>query len=137
MKVQETLIEIPLSAPYMANQEQFQPTNTSFEKDGQYFRAIKQRYQNDTLQIVVVPDTDRKMLDNTVKKWISFLIDDETSHDQNGKVIIKLIAKDYIQPVKYELDFSQAHNYLDSLVFGFFQYTDPFFQLDSLPPHAG
>lgn len=65
------------------------------------------------------------------------MTDDETSQVQNGKIIIKLIAKDYIQPVKYELDFAQAHNHLDSLGFGFFQYTDPFFQLDSPPPQAG
>tara|TARA_R110002072_G_scaffold296074_1_gene467493 strand:- start:37375 stop:37959 length:585 start_codon:yes stop_codon:yes gene_type:complete len=133
----EMVLEIPLSAPYMANQEQFQSTNTSFEKDGQYFRAIRQRYQNDTLQIVVVPDTSREALDNTVKKWISFLTDDETSQDPSGKVTIRLIAKDYIQPLKYDVDFTESQNQPNSPEFLFFPYIDPFFQLDNPPPQAG
>ncbi|MEP0714302.1 hypothetical protein [Algoriphagus sp.] len=137
VKIQEILLEVPLSAPYMANQEEFHPTNASFEKDGQYFRAIKQRYQNDTLQIVVVPDTAREVLDNTVKRWISFLTDDENSQDQNGKLSIKLIAKDYIQPIKNNLAFTQVANGIDSPEFHFLIYTNPFFQLHTPPPRLG
>ena len=103
----EMVLEIPLSAPYMANQEQFQSTNTSFEKDGQYFRAIRQRYQ------------------------------DETSQDPSGKVTIRLIAKDYIQPLKYDVDFTESQNQPNSPEFLFFPYIDPFFQLDNPPPQAG
>lgn len=33
---EETLIEIPLSVPYMVNEEEFKPTNTSSEKDVQF-----------------------------------------------------------------------------------------------------
>ncbi|PZX52652.1 hypothetical protein [Algoriphagus chordae] len=137
VEVQEMLLEVPLSAPYMANQEDFHTTNTSFEKDGQYYRAIKQRYQNDTLQVIVVPDTARGLLDNTVKKWISFLTDDETSQDHNGKQTIKLIAKDYIQPIKNTLAFTQAANSNDSPDFQFLSYTNPFFQLHTPPPRLG
>ena len=86
-------MEIPLSAPYMANQEEFHATNTRFEKDGQYFRAIKQRYQNDTLQVIYVPDTSRKALDSTVQKWISSLVDDELPQDQGGKNFLSYLQK--------------------------------------------
>src|SRR5690606_6502367 len=82
----EMLIEIPLSMPYMANQEEFQATNTPYEKDGKYFRVIKQRYQNDTLQMVVLPDVERRVLDKTVKKWISFLTEDDIPQDQNTSI---------------------------------------------------
>jgi hypothetical protein len=135
--VEETLLEIPLSAPYMANQEEFKPTNTSFEKDGQFFRAIKQRYQNDTLQIIVVKDTARGVLDNTVKKWISFLSGDEIPQDQNGNLLIQLLAKDYLQPEKYGINFSHPTHHFVSPSFSFFNYTNPSFQLDSPPPEVG
>ncbi|REG88479.1 hypothetical protein [Algoriphagus antarcticus] len=131
---QETLIEIPLLAPYMANQELFQPTNTSFEKDGQFFRAIKQRYQNDTLQIIVVPDTARGVLDSTVKKWISFLTEDDIPLDQNGKTVIKLLVKDYLQPVPFFFEVF-ANTNLNSkieLVINF--YLDPVHGIESPPP---
>ena len=94
----EFLIEVPLSMPYMANQEDFQPTNTPFEKDGKYFRVIKQRYQNDTLQLIVLPDTERRVLDNTVKKWISVITEDELPQDQNISLTMNFFVIDYTQP---------------------------------------
>lgn len=103
LEVEEILFEIPLSVPYLANQEDFKPTNTSFEKDGKFFRAIKQRYQNDTLQIIVVPDVNRGVLEKTVKKWISYLTDEEIPQDQNTNFAIKFFAKDYIQPNLFSL----------------------------------
>lgn len=126
-------MEIPLSAPYMANQETFQATNTRFEKGGKYFRAIKQRYQNDTLQIIYVPDTVRKSLDSTVKKWISFLTDDELP-DQKGKPQLRMLVKDYIQTVHYE--FSGLKLQIGLISPGFIDpaYRNPIFQLKSPPP---
>ncbi|WP_425636387.1 hypothetical protein ACPUEN_13275 [Algoriphagus yeomjeoni] len=137
IEVEETLVEIPLSAPYLANQEEFHPTNTSFEKDGQFYRAIKQRYQNDTLQVVIVPDTARGVLDNTVKKWISFLTDDEIPQDQNGKTVTKLLVKDYLQPVNHLI---QNPFITPSVVFAgfiFYSHSNPFFQLITPPPRIG
>jgi hypothetical protein len=132
--LEERLLEIPLSAPYMINQDEFQPTNTRFEKDGKYFRAIKQRYQNDTLQLVYVADTAREVLDNTVKKWISSLTEDEIPQDQNGKSIAKTFIKDYIQPEVYSLEKPVALAIEDKIGFIFSTYMSPFFQLVSPPP---
>ncbi len=133
----ERLMEIPLSAPYMSNQDEFQPTNTKFEKDGKYFRAIKQRYQNDTLQVIYVPDTARKLLDNTVKRWISSLTDDDTPQDQSGKLSAKLFAKDYLQPECYTLTPPSRMGYENTIGFIFSTYMSPYFTLDSPPPQQG
>lgn len=128
-------MEIPLSAPYMSNQEDYQATNTRFEKDGKYFRAIKQRYQNDTLQVVYVPDTARKSLDSTFKKWISFLTDDELPLNENGKTHqLKIFIKDYMQTVHYEFSALESPLGLTSLGFIFSVYKNPFFQQNSPPP---
>ncbi|MBS4070925.1 hypothetical protein ACFPIK_06415 [Algoriphagus aquatilis] len=132
--LEERIMEIPLHAPYMANQEEFQSTNTRFEKDGKYFRAIKQRYQNDTLQVVYVPDTARKVLDNTVKKWISSLIEDELPQDQSGKNFLKLFAKDYLETSTFGLEVPSRLGYEIMIGFIFSPYMSPFFTLDSPPP---
>ncbi|MDF2158923.1 hypothetical protein [Algoriphagus sp. CAU 1675] len=133
--LEERIMDIPLSAPYMSNQENFQATNTRFEKDGKYFRAIKQRYQNDTLKIVYVPDTARKSLDSTVKKWISFLADDELPLNQNGKTHqLKVFIKDYIQTVHYEFSPLDSLSGFTALGFIFSAYKSPFFHLDTPPP---
>ena len=132
--LEERLMEIPLSAPYMANQEDFQPTNTRFEKDGKYFRAIKQRYQNDTLQVVYVPDTSRKALESTVKSWISSLTEDELPQDQNGQSQLKLFVKDYLEPDTFRLGHVSQHAIKDKIGFIFSPYMSPYFTLDSPPP---
>ena len=129
-------MEIPLSAPYMANQEDFQPTNTRFEKDGKYFRAIKQRYQNDTLQVVYVPDTARKALESTVKSWISSLTEDELPQDQNGKTQLKLFVKDYLEAEVFQTELVAWKSAEDKIGFIFSPYMSPYFTLDSPPPQV-
>lgn len=133
---QERLLEIPLNAPYMANQEEFQSINTKFEKDGKYFRAIKQRYQNDTLQVVYVPDTARKTLDSTVKKWITSLTDHELPQDQNGKNFLKLFAKDYLESTLTKLVKPDLQGFTLLIGFIFSPYMSPYFTLESPPPQV-
>nr|WP_287938797.1 hypothetical protein [Algoriphagus sp.] len=135
-QLEERVLEIPLNAPYMSNQEEFQATNTRFEKDGKYFRAIKQRYQNDTLQVVYVPDTARKVLDSTVKKWISSLVDDELPQDQNGKNLLKVFAKDYLETDLFGLEIPSREGYEIKIGFIFSPYMSPYFTLDSPPPQG-
>lgn len=132
--LEERLMEIPLAAPYMSNQEDFQATNTRFEKEGKYYRAIKQRYQNDTLQVVYVPDTSRRTLESSVKKWISSLVDDELPQDQNGKSFQKLFAKDYIESDLFDLGAPERNGYEVQIGFIFSTYMSPYFTLDSPPP---
>ena len=134
--LEERLMKIPLAAPYMSNQDEFQATNTSFEKDGRYFRAIKQRYQNDTLQIVYVPDTARKALVTTVKSWISSLTESELPQDQNGKTQLKLFVKDYLESEIYQLEYIGQHAFEDKIGFIFSAYMSPYFTLDSPPPQV-
>lgn len=130
----EMLMEIPLSMPYMANQEDFQPTNTPFEKDGRIYRAIKQRYQNDTLQVVYVPDTARKALITTVKSWISSLADDTLPQDQKGQTQLKLFVKDYIETGVFRLANMGSPAPKDKIGFIFSPYMSPCATIDSPPP---
>ena len=95
----ERMLEIPMSLPYMADQEEFSSTNTLFEKDGQFFRAIKQRYVKDTLQIVYVPDSAKRNLNVTIKQWITSLVQDEIPDSGNNSLLSKIFVKDYTQPI--------------------------------------
>jgi len=96
-QLQEITFDIPLSIPYLSNQENFQSVNTTFEKNGKYYRAIKQRYQNDTLQVVAVRDTSLQILDNTITTWISSLVDNDGS-SSDSQISFKFFVKDYIPP---------------------------------------
>lgn len=133
-ELEERLMEIPLNAPYMANQDEFQATNTRFEKDGKYFRAVKQRYQNDTLQIVYVPDTARRVLESSVTQWISSLVDDELPQDQGAKTFLKIFAKDYVETGLFALRTPERSGLEIQIGYIFSTYMSPNFTLDSPPP---
>ncbi|MCL6258636.1 hypothetical protein M3O96_06035 [Aquiflexum sp. TKW24L] len=132
----EKLLEIPLTVPYMADEEEFRATNTTFEKDGQTYRAIKQRYVNDTLQIVYVPDTATRMLDNTIKLWVSSLVQDELPDSGSNSLLVKFITKDYTQPsneIDFALNIETENNYIG---FIFSPYKDYQTNLKSPPPES-
>ena len=133
-QLEEKMLEVPLAVPYMSYQEDFQVTNTKFEKDGKYYRAIKQRYTKETLQIIYVPDTSRAVLDQTFQTWISSILGDELPQDQNGKSLHKNFVKDYIQTDLFS--FSGFKNDLHKSLLGFIfsSYSNPMFTIDSPPP---
>lgn len=130
----ERMLEIPMSLPYMADQEEFSSTNTLFEKDGQFFRAIKQRYVKDTLQIVYVPDSAKRTLDHTMKQWISSLVQDELPDSGNNSLLSKIFVKDYTQPINdFDLVFTVTQEkQLIGFIFSAFENQYPDF--DSPPP---
>lgn len=137
VQLEEQILEIPLNAPYLANQEDFQATNTRFELEGNYYRAIKQRYQNDTLQVVYVPDTDRKVLDVTVKKWIFALAEDQLPQGQETSNLGMQFAKDYLSTGLLSFEGRCAPKFTTEIGFIFSTYLSPSFSLDSPPPQLG
>ena len=137
IQLEEQILEIPLNAPYLTNQEDFQATNTRFELEGNYYRAIKQRYQNDTLQVVYVPDTARKVLDVSVKKWISALAEDQLPQDQETGNLGMKFAKDYLGTGLLSFEGMSAPKFKTEIGFIFSTYLSPSFNLDTPPPQLG
>ncbi|WP_143962464.1 hypothetical protein [Litoribacter populi] len=103
------LMEVPISIPYMTNQEEFSETNLTFSKDGKRFRAIKQRYANDTLQLIYTPDTAQNMLDTVVKNWVSS-ISGEQLPNSPLKNFAYTFHKDFTFPVLQGLQFILFHS---------------------------
>jgi len=123
--------------PYVANQEDFQLTNMLFEKYGRYYRAVKQRYHNDTFQLNIVVDLERKVLQNAIQKWISSLNNNEPQQDQNGKIVHKSFVNDYLKPEKSALEFSFNIEGIDTPESISSRYENVFFHLDIPPPLIG
>lgn len=96
-------MEIPLSLPYMADEEQFRATNTLFEKDGRLYRTIKQRYAKDTLQVIYVPDTAKSNLQSAIQQWVSSLVQDDLPDSSSNTMLSKSFVKDYQPTEVYQL----------------------------------
>ncbi|MBW3467617.1 hypothetical protein [Arthrospiribacter ruber] len=133
---EERLLEIPMSLPYMADEEDFRTTNTQFEKDGKIYRAVKQRYFQDTLQIIYVPDSAKSALDHTIKQWISSLVQDEMPDGKSNSLLSKTFIKDYVQPDN-PLEFGWIHVEQKQLIgFIFSAYDNQFLNIDTPPPES-
>lgn len=102
--LKEMQLKIPLQVAYMPDQEDFQESNASFEKDGMHYRIIKQRYKKDTLVIVYVPDQEKNQLNNMVVQWAKSLA---ASNPEGGKGLstVKVPYPDYNQTEIGVLDF--------------------------------
>lgn len=118
----------------MADQENFQVTNTSFEENGQPYRIIRQRYVNDTLEIIYVTDEDKAFLNKTLKQWISSLVQDENPDHSGNSILSNFFAKDYSKPENgfQFIPFNQIKQQFTSLIFLEFENVYP--GLDSPPP---
>ncbi|RZS95755.1 hypothetical protein [Cecembia calidifontis] len=133
---EERILEIPMSLPYMPDEEDFRTTNTRFEKNGQYFRAIKQRYVKDTLQIFYVPDTAKSNLDKTIKQWVSSLVQDDLPDSGNNSLLSKIFVKDYTQPFN-DFHFDNPFKAEKQLIgFIFSAYQNQFPEVNSPPPQV-
>lgn len=95
------MIKIPVHIPYLTEQENFSASNASFVKSGASYRIVKQRYVQDTLQVIYVPDIALNKLDRTIKGWITALTEGINQEASNGKIIPKNFIKDYLQPISF------------------------------------
>lgn len=81
----------------MANQENFQTTNLSMEINGQFLRVIKQRYQNDTLQILYIKDHKQQNLKEQVTGWIKSITDESQKNSrERNHFFAKFFPKDFM-----------------------------------------
>jgi len=85
--------KVPLAIPYQANSD-FQRVDGDFQKDGKFYNLVKQKIQNDTLYIVVVPDHDEASLFQTLVDYVQSNTDNPISQ-KTGK-LLESFSKDFI-----------------------------------------
>lgn len=69
------VISVPLHLPYPVSSDGFQRVNGDLEKNGQSYKLVKQKWQNDTLFIVLIKDK--------VNTRLSAIFDDITKFSHN------------------------------------------------------
>lgn len=56
------VVSVPLNLPYPVSSDGFQRVNGDFERNGQSYKLVKQKWQNDTLFIVLIKDKENTRL---------------------------------------------------------------------------
>jgi hypothetical protein len=88
-------IKVPISIPYAVDQQDFERVDGEFEYHGQFYRMVKQKLSNDTLQIVCIKDQHGTRLAQALNDYVKSFTDKPVQGKANGKTTITLI-KDYI-----------------------------------------
>lgn len=89
---QTLTIQVPLTVPYMYNDADFKRAEGTFQHNGEFYRIIKQKYENDVLTMIVLRDTESKRITQAMSEYVMTFADD---HNPDVKVTISFI-KEYL-----------------------------------------
>lgn len=105
------------------------------EIDGEFLRVVKQRYQNDTLQIVYLKDHKQQNLENQVAGWIKSITDKSPKNNkERNQLFAKLFPKDFMANEFYAFQALDRDIDSNGIRTSHTDYTDIFLKLNSPPP---
>lgn len=90
------LLKIPVALPYPLESNGFQRVDGGFEHNGEFFKLIKNKLENDTLYVVCIRDRETRQLVKTMKDYVSLtqgLADENPS--QKALHFLSKLAKDF------------------------------------------
>lgn len=132
---QTLLLKIPLKLPYASNLENYKRVDGVIEHQGTVYRLVKQKFHNDTLQVVVFNDKVSTHI-NQIKLDFAKTISDKPIQNKGGAgdEIFKNLIKDYINHPFYLNIFNESSSLKAcSSSFNNF-YSSRCFKLPHIPP---
>ena len=88
------LIRIPITLPYPMPVG-YERVNGEFEHNGEFFKLVKQKLENDTLNIVCIKDHKERQLFGAFKDFIKLSNDLPTTDSQHAVILLSKLLKDY------------------------------------------
>ena len=89
------LLKIPVAVPYQIDSEDYERVDGEFEHQGEFYRLVKQKYQNDTLFMVCIKDHTSKRIEQALTDYVKTFTDKPIDAKHSGKVATNLV-KDYL-----------------------------------------
>jgi hypothetical protein len=94
-EAEEITIKVPITVAYMPDNEDFVRVNGKFEHQGEVYRLVKQKYQQDTLTIVCVLDQTEKRINQALSTYVKTFSEEAGNQSGSTNVTISFI-KDYL-----------------------------------------
>lgn len=123
-------LRIPVTLPYPIYTEGFKRVDGRFEHNGEFFKLVKHKFQNDTLYIVCIRDGETRELVNTMTDYVRLTQAFPASHEKAHNFLGKL-AKDFLSRPTGGI--VQGAGF--SMMIAFFQLKDSF-DTRALPVHS-
>jgi hypothetical protein len=89
-------VKVPITVPYtLSLDEEYERTDGEVEHQGEFYRLIKQKFENDTLYMVCIKDQESKRIHNALGDYVKTFADKPVDGKQNGKISLNFI-KDFL-----------------------------------------
>lgn len=88
-------IKVPISIPYYGD-TQFERVTGQFEHQGEFYRLVKQKFENDTLHIVCFRDEKTKQIEQALTAYVKTFRDHDQSTGNTNSKIVPSFIKDFI-----------------------------------------
>jgi hypothetical protein len=99
------------------NSREYERVNGEFQYQGEFYKLVEQKLENDTLYVVCLKDTRERKLFEAMTDYVKLTNDLPTSSQKNVKLFGSMI-KDYVKGIgaeisKVELGWSQDRQFAD------------------------
>jgi len=130
-------LKIPVALPYPIHAQGFQPADGRFEHNGQHFKLIKHKFENDTLYVVCIRDYETRQLVNTIRDYVELThgFDGKTSGQKALNILSKLV-KDFYPEAKTIITHQYSHTGSLSFAPPSENIISPTMAIDSPPPRG-
>jgi hypothetical protein len=95
------LLKIPVAVPYRMDSDSYERVDGEFEHEGEFYRLVKQKYQNDTLYMVCIKDHASKRIEQALEDYVKTFTDTPVNGQSAAKNFTSFI-KDFL-PTSIEI----------------------------------
>lgn len=85
-----TILAIPLSLPYPVQQTAYERVDGDFEYQGEYYKLVKQKIENDTLFVACIKDSSEKKISIALFEYAKVANDLPVQSKQTYNLLAKL-----------------------------------------------
>lgn len=104
-------LKIPLAIPYHVDSyTEYERKNGEFEFQGEFFRLVKQKIQQDTVYLVCVKDLRGKAIHQALKDYVKTFSDKPVEKGDPTTKLVQNLIKDYISSSTSLVTFSGGWN---------------------------
>jgi hypothetical protein len=118
-------LKIPLTLPYWMTARDYERVNGEFQYEGEFYKMVEQKLENDTLYVVCIKDARERKLYEAMSDYVKLTNDLPASTQKNVKLFNSLM-KDYVKGFGGEI-LKLQHGWSQECLFG-----NPSFLLISL-----
>jgi len=109
--VDETVtIKVPFNLPYQLTNQEFQRVDGEISYNGEFYRLVKQKFENDSLVIVCIRDHESQRIHQALADYVKTFTDNPVDSKQSSKITITFI-KDFIPSVVSIAHITDGYHY--------------------------